>query len=97
MLPVKSVPGLAFICQMCEHMAGAVNKGLEDCGQPGCGGITQGRAFPLYKGPLQRVWTDFCHRCGQDSTQVIEIGDGGRLGICVDCLKNLLDNGILSE
>lgn len=91
MLPVD-IPGLAFICRMCERMGEAADKGLEDCGQSDCGGISRGRAFPLYKGPLQSVRLNYCHRCGEPSTKILDVDHEGRLGICDACLKNLLDN-----
>lgn len=95
MLPVR-IPGLAFICSMCEHMAEARDKGLQECGMRECGGIPVGRAFPLYKGPLEKVRLEYCHRCGRESTQILDVNKNGRLGICEDCLKKLLDNEELS-
>jgi hypothetical protein len=92
MLPVNGVPGLAFICRMCTHMAGAVSKGLSACGKAGCGGFSVGRAFPFYAGPLESVKLDYCHRCGDESTQVIEIEGTHRLGVCAACLQKILDN-----
>ena len=56
-----------------------------------------GRAFPLYKGPLALAILDYCHRCGVESTQVLEVDNSGRVGICNECLKNLLDNEDLHQ
>lgn len=90
-LPVI-LQNLAFICSMCERMAAAHEKGLEDCGHPECGGLPKGKTFPAYKGPLQPVLLEYCHRCGRDSTQIMEVSGAGRLGICKHCLEKILDN-----
>jgi hypothetical protein len=80
-LPVQIV-NLAFICSMCEHMAEAFDQGLQDCCHPECGGLPVGRTFPSYKGPLEKVRLEYCHRCGRDSTKILGISGGGRLGVC---------------
>jgi hypothetical protein len=91
MLPVTKIPGLAYICTMCEHMSSSEDKGLNSCGKKDCGGPSVGKCFPEYKGPLETIFLDYCFRCGDPSTKAFSVDSGRRLGVCDPCLKKLLD------
>ena len=95
MFPVNLL-GLDFICRMCEHMAKAIDRGLDTCGQD-CGGLQFGRAFPKYKGPLEKLFVQYCHRCGDPSEKILEVDKDGRLGICDSCLEKFLDSEGVEE
>lgn len=90
-LPVNSVPGLAFICSMCVHMATAADKGFDACDEGGCGGPHLGLTFPKYKGPLESAKFTYCFRCGEIADQRMEVDSRGSLGICQSCSKKFLD------
>lgn len=92
MFPVVNVPGLAYICTMCEHMSNSVDKKLTDCGHSSCSGPSVGKTFPDYKGPLSQILCEYCFRCGDPSEKILELDSAHRLGVCSECLEKVLDN-----
>jgi hypothetical protein len=79
-LPVKSIPGLIFICAFCERLADQLAQGADRCHLV-CGGPRKGMDFPLYKGPLTPTWLEgHCFVCGTDATKQFQVRDPLRLG-----------------
>jgi hypothetical protein len=83
------VVDLSFICRMCEHMAEAYALGQLSCGKSDCGGLSVGKSFPLYKGPLSTVLTNYCFRCGDDSANLLRPHNGRAVGVCAGCLGDI--------
>jgi hypothetical protein len=79
------VPGMCWICRMCQTLAEAVDKGSESCLDSFCGGPAQGRSFPHYRGPLLSSVSNYCYLCGEDSDRLLAVGLGRVLGICRKC------------
>lgn len=90
-LPVTSVPGLIFICRMCERMAEQLAQGADKC-HLDCGGPRRGRSFPLYKGPLTAGWLEeHCFVCDGTAAKTLRLSGGlevhRALGVCDRCVK----------
>ena len=87
MFPIAS--DQIWVCRMCEHLASAIEKGLDCCGIADCGSPLRGRVFPCYRGPLSGNLDKYCFICGCDAEGKISfMADGlGGIGIGV-CEKH---------
>jgi hypothetical protein len=79
--------GLSAVCAWCLHYweaKGRAHGAPFACGAGGCGGPSQGRAFPRYSGPRPHK-ASYCFICGRDADMAVEFHQpeaGGMVGCC---------------
>jgi hypothetical protein len=79
--------GLSAVCAWCLHYWEARGRAKGTpfaCGAGGCGGPSQGRAFPRYNGPRPNK-ASYCFICGRDADMAVEFhapDAGGMVGCC---------------
>ncbi len=92
--------GLSAVCAWCLRYWEAKDRARGtpfSCGVGGCGGPSQGRAFPKYAGPRANK-AAYCMFCGRTADMAVEFhqeGAGGMVGCCADherLLKMVLAN-----
>jgi len=72
-----------WTCRMCENLASAMEKGLDNCGVADCGSPLVQHCFEHYKGPLEGNLDRYCFTCGCDAEGTITIWDDPRkIGVC---------------
>jgi len=89
-LPVD-IPGMTWLCRMCNRLAEAHSLGGTSCGVVDCGGPMQGKGFPRYSGPVSTVLLKYCFSCGADAEASMAAESGDKLGVCMRCLKSVFN------
>ena len=82
-----------WVCRMCNHLASAVEKGLDNCGIADCGSPRVQHCFECYSGPLEGNLDRYCFVCGCDAEGQLSILSSGYrtvgIGICVKHCEDL--------